>query len=253
MPRTSIFPKRLVGQALGVGAVVAALTAAACSMDSTGPTNGASQIAFTTNATSSSSASLSLVPVTVGGHTLDLTAVRLTVARAELKRSASDLCPGDNDRDDDDHPPHATSTTMCGELKIGPTFVDLPLDGGMTSIPADVIPAGSFRAFELRVTQVELKGTFDGKAFDIPVIVNTRSEIEFATPLVVVAGQPVAVTVNVPVNGWLVNSDGSLIDPRAIGASSLLQAQVRSHVAASFHAFEDRDHDGKDDHAKGHD
>jgi len=236
---------RRLSRGLAIGSAVVVLGAiAACSSESTGLNGNAStQLAFTT----SSGAAADVVPVTNGGHTLDLTAVSVTVSRAELKRSKSDVCAGDEDGDDD-HPSQTPSTEMCGELKVGPTTVSLPLTGSVTTLPANAIPAGTFREFELRVSQVELKGTFDGKAFDVLVPVHLKSEVEFATPLIVTADTPTSITVNVPVSTWLVNADGSLVDPNAILTSPSTMALVKARISASFRAFEDRDHDGHDDH-----
>ena len=121
----------------------------------------------------------------------------------------------------------------------------------MATIPANAIPAGTYREFEIRVTQVELVGTYDGKAFDVTVPVRTKTELEFSTPLVVTADQPAQLTINVPVNNWLVNSDGSLVDPSKLTTTPSLLSQIKVRIMHSFHAFEDRDHDGHDDH--GHD
>jgi hypothetical protein len=126
--------------------------------------------------------------------------------------------------------------------------VDLPLSGGITTIAANAIPAGTFREIELRVSTARLTGTFDNVPFDVTVAVNSRGEIEFATPLVVADGVPTSVTINVPVGEWLTNADGSLIDPSKISQNLTLAAQVRSRIIASFRAFEDEDHDGHDDH-----
>jgi hypothetical protein len=229
--------------AIVAGAVI---TTAACSGDSTSvPGTASGQLAFM--ASNGVAASSSVVPTTVGSHTLDLTGVTFTISRAELKRTPSENCPGDDD-EDDDHP-HATgSTESCGELKVGPTTVDLPLDGKVITIPANTIPAGTFRKFELRVSQVQLKGTFDGTAFDVTVSVRAKAEAEFSTPLVVTDSTPVAITINVPVGGWFLNSDGSLIDPRSLAGSATLRAQVANRIRASLRAFEDHDHDGHEDH-----
>jgi hypothetical protein len=248
MQRSTPLIPHLFARRLGVAAAITAVgVLSACSSDSTGPGSGKNQLAFTSGASASANATLSVVPVTSGGHTLDLTAVTLTISRAELKQSKSDVCPGDDD-EDDDHPSETGSTEHCGELKIGPTTVQLPLNGNLATLPANAIPAGTFREFELRVSQVELKGTFDGVAFDVVLPVRVKSEIEFDTPLVVTSDTPTTITVNVPVNAWLMNADGSLIDPSKILSSPTLTAQVKSRLAASFRAFEDRDHDGRDDH-----
>ena len=52
-------------------------------------------------------------------------------------------------------------------MKVGPTSIDLPLTGTLVTVPANAIPAGTFRELELRVSSVHLKGTFDTKAFDV--------------------------------------------------------------------------------------
>jgi hypothetical protein len=235
-------------------AVILSLAAflAACS-DSTSTSRAPAQIAFTSGITSTANAQV--VPVTSGGHTLNITQATLTITRVELKPTKTDLCAGDDAGDDnlasfsstsDDHGDDANDA--CEELKAGPLSVDLPLDGGITTLPANAIPAGTFREIELRVSTARLVGTFDGTPFDVTVPVNTRGEIEFGTPLVVADGSPTSVTINVPVGGWLTNADGTLVDPSKIASNETLSAQVRSRIIASFHAFEDEDHDGHDDH-----
>ncbi|HVE36439.1 MAG TPA: DUF4382 domain-containing protein [Gemmatimonadaceae bacterium] len=222
----------------------------ACS-DSTSTNRAPAQIAFTSGI--SSTANALLVPLTSGGHTLNITQATLTITRVELKPTKTDACVGDNEAGDDNIVSASSSATSddndaCEELKAGPLSVDLPLNGGITTLPANAIPAGTFREIELQVSTARVVGTFDGTPFDVTVPVNTRGEIEFATPLVVADGTPTSVTINVPVGGWLTNADGSLVDPSKISSNATLLAQVRSRIIASFHAFEDEDHDGHDDH-----
>ena len=67
-----------------------------------------------------------------------------------------------------------------------------------------------------------------------------RSHIELEKPIktvglytVKVSPHPevdVTITVNVAVATWLINSDGSLIDPRRLGTSSTLRSFVRSRI-----------------------
>lgn len=228
-------------------AVVALSTLAACS-DSTGVrTNGPSQLAFTTSSTSSASAALATVaPITKNGHTLDLTQVTIVVERAQLKRQNNDACTGDDDEHDAKWGGHAES---CASVKIGPTLVDLPLDTSVVSLPMDLIPAGTFREIEFRLSLARLVGTFDGHAFDVTFSVNQKAEIDFTTPLVVSDSTPTSITINVPLEAWLTNADGSLVDPRQLLSNSTLAAAVKARIAATFHAFEDDDHDGRDDHS----
>src|SRR5688572_23083299 len=107
-------------------------TFAACSSDATtGIGDGSeSQLAFTTGGSASLPASASLIPVTKGGHTLDLTAVTVVLDRASLKRTSEDLCRADDDDDDDDdHSANSNtgsdddkrerSDRHCSEVKIG--------------------------------------------------------------------------------------------------------------------------------------
>lgn len=232
------------------GAMVLAIGTGAMSgcSNSTDVSRAPTQLSFmATSAASASNAPAALAPITNGGHTLDLTHVTLTLARAELKRISSDACKGD---DDGENQGASSAATMedCAEVKVGPTTVDLPLTGGMVTVPANAIPAGTFRQLELRVSSVRLQGTFDAKPFDVTLPVDVRGEIEFATPIVVTDGTPTSITVNVPANTWLVNPDGTLIDPNAILTNPTLLTTVKSRIAASFRAFEDENHDGKDDH-----
>ena len=230
-----------------IGAMACAAVLAACSSDLA--PRGASQIAFTSN--SSLGANATTVPVSSGGHTLDLTQATLSISRIELKRAVTNTCSGDDALHDDGGSDSAhTGVEDCAELKLGPTTVDLPLAGGMVTLPANALPAGTFRELELRLSQVELKGTFDGQAFDVTLPVDVHDEIEFSTPLAVVDGAPTSITINVPVDGWLTNADGSLIDPRTISSNPTLLDQVRGRIRASLHAFEDEDHDGHDDHGE---
>lgn len=251
--RTSMDSVRHVAaRALPYLSACAILGVAGCSGDTTGVrASSASQLAFmaTTSATASAAgaASASLAPITSGGHTLDLTSLSVSIASAELKGAKTDACPGDEDSSGE-HASTATSTDACGELKIGPTTVDVPLTGSLVTVPANAIPAGTYREFELRVSQIEIKGTFDTKAFDVTIPVNARSEVEFATPLVVTDGTPASITVNIPVAAWLTNADGSLVNPSLILTTPSLMAQIKARILTSFRAFEDRNHDGHDSH-----
>lgn len=230
-----------------MGGLAAALAVSACSGSSDVAPGSASRIAFMSS--SGLGASAAMVPVSSGGHTLDLTQATLSISRIELKRALTTACSGDDAAHNDGGSDTAhTELEDCAELKVGPTTVDLPLSGGMVTLPADALPAGTFRELELRLSQVELKGTFDGKAFDDTLPVDVHGEVEFSTPLNVVDGTPTSITINMPVTTWLTNPDGSLVDPSAIKTNSTLLDQVRSRIRASLHAFEDENHDGHDDH-----
>lgn len=241
----------------GIASLLALAGLATACSDSTSANRSATQLAFTTGPALGAHADAA--PITIGGHTLDLTAVTITVSRAELKPAASAVCADDdNEGADDNRSPSSGASADdghngggnddCGEMKIGPTTIDLPLDGSVVAVPADAIPAGTFQELELRLAFIRLQGTFDGKAFDVTLSTPVRGEIQFATPLVVTAGTATSITVTVPVATWFTNTDGSLLDPSKLNSTPSLMSQFVGRIGTSFHAFEDEDHDGRDDH-----
>jgi hypothetical protein len=246
--------------AIAAGGSLVAAFVAACAGDATRPSsNVPAQLSFA--ATTSPAAAGDLAPaaaITAGTHTLDLTSIGLTITRAELKRAATDVCTGDDEDEDanDDHPHNNGNNGNngnhdgCGELKVGPTTLAIAVNGNAASIPTNSIPAGSYRELELRLSQVEIKGTFDGTAFDVTVPFSTRAEIEFDPPLVVDEGTPANLTVNLPLATWFTNPDGSLVDPNQLTTNPTLLAQVKARILKSLRAIEDRDHDGRDDHGR---
>jgi hypothetical protein len=235
-----------------VAGIASAFVLAACS-DSMGiGARNSSQLSFTTGAGASANAApAALAPIANGSDTLNLTQITVTISRAELERADNDVCAGDNDDDHgDDNGGQGGNSGNCAEVKVGAASFDLPVDGSLVTLQANAIPAGMFRKFELRVASVRLKGTFDSKPFDVTIPVNTKAEVEFATPLVVTAGAPTTITVNVSAGTWLTNTNGTLIDPNKIATSPSLLATIKARIAASLNAFEDEDHDGRDDHGK---
>ena len=242
-----------VTSAIAAG-ITSAIIISACSSDSVVGGTTQAQLAFTTTG-SAAVGNISPAAATTPAAGATLSDVKLTIDRAELKRAHTDACEGDHDEAGGEANASTTaapSTDNCAEVKIGPTTIDLPLTPGLVTMLANAIPVGTFREFELSVSQVELAGTFsDGTSsapFDVVLPVRVRQEVEFATPLVVTDGAPAAVTVNVDVSHWLVNPDGTAVDPSKIANDPVLMAAVVARIRASFHAFEDRNHDGKDDH-----
>jgi hypothetical protein len=246
---------------LQLAAAIAAISfLAACSSDSTGVgKQTGSSLTFTTGSAGASSALASTVPITVGSNTLDVSAITVVIDRASLKSTETDVCADDDDDDNE----HQVATgdrgpgggdlhdhDNCEEVRIGPTIVDLPVDGKLVTIPANTVPPGTFREIELRVSLVRLQGTFDTKPFDVTIPVGAKAEIKLDPPITVAADGALAVTVNLPVDKWLVNPDGSLIDPNQLRSNIMLLGRVRMNIASSIHAFEDRDHDGMPDHRR---
>jgi hypothetical protein len=250
--RDSTISRRVVSFAT-IGLVVAGLSS--CSEPTVA---GGAPLALSfsaSNPTSSQSLAAVAAPgdilITVGAHTLDLQQVRLTIDRAELERNDNVTClNGDDDDYDADHDrsgPGDGDDNECEDVTVGPATFDLPLGGGVVTLDQTAVPAGTYREIAIRFSEVRFRGLFDGQAFDVMMPVRLEHGIEFSPPLVVTEGTPAEITVNTAVATWLVNIDGSLIDPRSLATNATLQAIVRSRIAGSFHAFEDHDRDGHDD------
>src|SRR5262245_29491560 len=100
MTRTSVTTS--VARSVRVAASLIALGGAAACSDSTAVRGAsANQLAFSLASPTATNASAAVVPITKGGHTLDLAQVSVTVARAELKRTHDNVC--EDEADDDDH------------------------------------------------------------------------------------------------------------------------------------------------------
>ena len=92
-----------------------------------------------------------------------------------------------------------------------------------------------------------MKLFYDGQPFEFTSSVRAKMELEFSTPLVVDAGNN-NITVDVSLGTWFTDAGGALIDPRAAAAGSVARTRIEQNIQASFHAFEDDDRDGRDDH-----
>jgi len=57
--------------------------------------------------------------------------------------------------------------------------------------------------------------------------------------------------VAIDVRSWFLNSDGSAIDPNTATPGSVSLLRIENNIRRSFHAFEDDDERGEDNH-EGH-
>jgi hypothetical protein len=249
-------PLRHAGKAVAVIALVGGMSSVSGCSDSTAAGTVPLALSFSTSNASNLSlgalASAADIVLTIGGHTVDLQQVQLTVDRAKLERSGGSACSDEDDEHDDDiddENEDEDDDDACEDVRIGTTTFDLPLGGGVVTLDQTAVRAGTFDEIELRISQARLRGSFDGQPFDATVPLDIKRNLEFSPPLVVTDDAPATITVNVAVATWLINSDGSLIDPRRLGTNSTLRSFVRSRIASSFRAFEDRDRDGREDHS----
>ena len=222
----------------------------------TAPANGATVGAGTT--------------IIVGGtDTLRLTSVRLVIDELELLRTTSGTCTGDSGHDSgaDDSGHHAAGTSGdCFAFESGPYLVELPLDGNVSSAISVAIPSGSYSKLEMKLRQADsgedrafnsahaemngitvlASGTYRGQPFTWRGNVEASLEMHFPQAMVVDgAGN---ITVSIDVGGWFRTGTGAIIDPATAGEGQANFATVAQNIRASFGAFEDDDHDGRDDH-----
>ena len=240
-----------------------AIGASACS-DAT--SSNAAKRSFTMSLTAQSQgvvADRALADITVGSgtNTLVITKAQLLARRIELAPTSVSGCAAMQESGDDD----AQAEDGCAEVEVGPTLLDIPVNGSLqTSISASV-PPGTYRALEIRIrpvssgnrnaqafvaghpefkdVSVRIEGTFNGTAFVFTSPIDTRIESVFSTPVTVDATNP-NVTVAIDLSNWFSDGSGGTLDP----SNSSNAARISANIAGSFRAFEDDDHDGHDDH-----
>lgn len=244
-----------------------AMLVAACS-DGVGGDRTPLTLTFSTQTSAAASASRAplgdLISVSAGGNTVVVTKAQMVLDEIELKTAAASCAEdvaedhqGDGGDDDDD----------CPKLRLDPVLVDLPIDA-MTQLDLGaVVPAGTYRELEFEMDAVEvgerasaaafiashpdfrnvsirIEGTFNGAPFVFTSREDAELELEFE-PAITVSSGSANVTVKIDVTAWFKDSFGNAIDPRQSGNASI----IMNNIKHSFHAFEDRDRDGDDDHS----
>jgi hypothetical protein len=243
--------------------VLAAFGAAACSDASTSSARRPITVSVTTQAQSAATADRASADITValGSSSLVITKAQLVARRIELAPVSATACAGTTESGDDD----AEVEDGCAEVEVGPSLLDLPLDASTKTNVTAAVPAGTYRALELRIgpissgnrrskeflaahpdfkdASIRVEGTFNGKSFVFMSPVDARIETSFSTPLTVDASSS-NVTVAIDITNWFSDGNGGTLDPGNRANAS----RISANIASSFHAFEDDDHDGHDDH-----
>jgi len=246
----------------GLMIACAALGASACSDSTTSSARRALTVSLTTQAQGAvADRALADITIAAGANTLVITKAQLVARRIELAPADAATCAGTAEAGDDD----AHVEDGCAEVETGPALLDLPLDASTkTNITASV-PPGTYRALEMRVdpvssgnrrsleflaahpdfknASVRVEGTYNGKAFVFMSPVDARIETLFPAPITVDASNP-NVTVAIDLSNWFSDGAGGTLDP----SNSANASRIAANIAGSFHAFEDDDHDGHDDH-----
>ena len=246
---------------LGLMIACAAFGASACSDSTTSGARRALTVSLTTQSQGVvADRALADITIAAGVNTLVITRAQLVARRIELAPVDAASCAGTTEAGDDD----AHVEDGCAEVETGPVLLDLPLDATTkTNITASV-PPGTYRGLELRIdpvssgnrrsvefltahpdfknASVRVEGTYNGKAFVFMSPVDARIETLFSAPITVDTSSP-NVTVAIDLTNWFADGAGGTLDP----SNSANASRITANIAASFHAFEDDDHDGHDD------
>lgn len=194
---------------------------------------------------------------TDGTNTLLISKVELVLREIELHRAGavSDCATGVSDD--------------CEELEIGPLLLDVPLGtpGAARNFSVQIAP-GSYDQVEFEIhkaspsddvafvqahpelsdASVRVTGNYNGTGFTY--IGRFDVEMKFALSPALVASETAAsdLTLFVDLNQWFRGQGGSLLDPSTANSGQPNQGVVEQNIKTSLEAFEDNDHDGRDDH-----
>ena len=234
-----------------------ALTLVACS--DAGP-KATQPISFSIT-TASSHASLpagstvsAVIQIGSGANSLKITQAQVTLEKIEL--AGSGTCAAETEESDQEAEPADAMTTEheddaeddCEELRVAPTLVNLPVDGTTKLVLDALVPAGTYSGVEAKVDSVMVTGVYtDASNMDHPFTfrsdIDAHVEARFQPPITVGAGTS-NFTVDVDVASWFKDAAGAAIDPTNAANAATINANIRR----SARAFEDGDHDGRDDH-----
>jgi len=201
--------------------------------------------------------------ITAGGDELVLDTVQLVMRELEFKRERDDACDATD----------GAGRDACEEVSAGPLLLDLPLGVGTEHMITVAVDTGTFDELEFelhkpedngnardrdflaahpafRGVSIRVVGSFNGQPFTYVSDLNAEQEVEFSPPLVVSESGNLDVTLMVDLATWFRASDGSLLAPTLALAGQAFENTVRDNIRRSFRAFEDRDHDGNDDHGR---
>ena len=258
---------------------------AACSGDLTGGDRHPVKLSFTTNSTVGAGAATRVAADLVVGtaNELVLQKVQLVLRRIELDRAGTADCVGEiEDEGDDDNRnggdnsgPGSNNSGRrgddhdCEEVFRDPILIDVPVDDALHPIITVPLPAGTFSELEAKLgparvsdaafnganpdlvgKSIRVVGTFKGAPFVFTSRVRANLELDFDPPLVVDETTKNA-TVSLDVRKFFLDRFGAVIDPSTAipGSSNLLQ--IETNIRRSFHAFEDDEERGEDNH-RGH-
>ena len=197
------------------------------------------------------------VTISGGANTIVITKAQVVLARIELDRGTAASCATTDDHNE------------CEELELDPMLVDLPVTATVQQAFSVSVPAGTYRELEAKIRaprsgeertstflaahpefagkSVHVEGTYNGASFTYDGTAEGEVALAFNPRLSVADGATNNVTLHVDLSTWFKDGAGNVIDP-ANGANASL---IADNIRRSFHAFEDHDRNGIDDHGSG--
>ena len=233
MPHAHI---RTVTRATRALPVLIAALAAACSDATTAPATENVTISMATATATAATAGATLaLPITGNGHTLTLAGLALTIGDLRLERSghggADDHRVGDDDL----------------LFASGLTTVTLPVDGGIVTLSARDVAAGTYAQVEAELVSLRVSGSYDNTAFDATVELSHDLELALNPPLTTTGGGAQNVTVTIDFSSCFTDASGTPVDPRTLRSGrNPARDTFRECIAGKLRAFEDRNRDGHD-------
>jgi len=257
------------------------LLLAGCS-DAAAPTLGGRTFAFALAtrpaATASASAAATLSAsssaltgsetIALGNDTIIVTSAQLVLRKIELQRAGAESgCSGS----ESDQSSSNDVADDCESVRTGPILVDLPLGAGAARAFSATLDTGTYSRFEVKVhspdsgdaadaaflqtnpdfnhVSIRVSGTFNHTPFTFTTSLDAEQETELVPPVSVTDATPASLTLMVDLSGWFLN-DGrnALVDPASALPGQQNQSIVENNIKNSFHAFEDENEDGHQDH-----
>ncbi len=156
------------------------------------------------------------------------------------------------------------------DFEQGPLVLTLNLDSTVTNVAIDNVPHGLYSAISFEIHKprpnetvtdsdfvagpkedqrysVVVKGFYNGTHFVFKSHRSAEVHIKLNPPLNISDSlSSYNATVKVDVSQWFVDQNGNIIDPTNPNNEEAISQAIRR----SFHAFEDNNHDGHDDHTE---
>jgi len=267
-------------------AATAALVAACSAGSTTSPLlRGAPTLSLsfgTAQPKSPSGSGARLVPhadIQVGGaagapRTVTISGVQMVVANMRLRIQGGTCTPGAGD------------STRCSYISRTPMVVALPVDGSLTTVLSDTVPAATYSGMHLEIAairnhsgdhgeagtsseaaaraaflaanptfagvSVKVTGTYvDSAGTAHPFTYNASDDadlrLDFPSPITVDSTRKLPnLTIAVDIARFFVDPHGAVLDP----TDSLNRGRIMANIEHAFHGFRDDNRTGRDDHGE---